>query len=111
LEVETCATSVCSPAIQYGNFNGMKNSIETTIDAAGRLVIPKAVRVMAGIEPDMRLRVRCRDGVVEIEPQRRAVRVQRKGHVCVATPVEPSEPLDNDTVREVTQAMRSRDES
>lgn len=89
----------------------MKDTIETTIDSAGRLVIPKAVRTEAGIEPDMRLRVRCRDGVIEIEPQPRAVRVERQGRVCVARPLEASEQLDNNTVRTVARTLRRRADS
>ena len=86
----------------------MEDTVVTTIDDAGRLVIPKAVRVKARIEPGMRLQVRCRDGVVEIEAQPREVRVQRQGNVCVAMPVESAEQLDNDTVRTVTRAIRNR---
>ena len=89
----------------------MEDAAETTIDPAGRLVIPKAVRLEAGITPDMRLRVRCRDGVIEIEPQPRVVRVERHGRVCVAMPLEPSEQLENDTVRTVSRALCSRADS
>lgn len=86
----------------------MKNTIETTIDAAGRLVIPKAIRVEAGFEPDMRLRVRCRHGVVEIEPEPRDVHVELRGRICVAVPLQPAEELDNETVQTVTRSIRNR---
>jgi AbrB family looped-hinge helix DNA binding protein len=42
--------------------------MKTTVDAAGRLVIPKEVRRQAGIEPGMTLDVRWKDGKSEIEP-------------------------------------------
>ena len=42
--------------------------MKTTIDKAGRVVIPKKIRDAAGIEPGMELDVRLCDGRVEIEP-------------------------------------------
>lgn len=42
--------------------------MRTTIDASGRLVIPKAVRDAAGVRPGAPLEVRYRDGRIEIEP-------------------------------------------
>jgi AbrB family looped-hinge helix DNA binding protein len=38
------------------------------MDKAGRLVLPKAIREEAGIEPGIPLRIAVRDGRVEIEP-------------------------------------------
>jgi len=46
----------------------MRNAIQTTIDSAGRLVLPKAVRDEAGILPGMTLRITVQEGKVEIEP-------------------------------------------
>ncbi len=43
--------------------------MKTTIDAAGRLVIPKKIREEAGLKPGTALDVRVRDGVIEIEPE------------------------------------------
>ena len=39
----------------------------TTMDAAGRLVIPREIRREAALEPGVPLDVRWRDGVIEIE--------------------------------------------
>jgi AbrB family looped-hinge helix DNA binding protein len=58
----------------------------TTMDAAGRLVIPREIRREAALEPDTPLEVRWRDGVIEIEPQPLAVTLERKGRLLVATP-------------------------
>ncbi|MCD4748879.1 MAG: hypothetical protein K8R59_05835 [Thermoanaerobaculales bacterium] len=87
----------------------MTGTTETTIDSAGRLVIPKSVRTEAGLEPGMHLRIRCHDGVVEIEVAPRVVHPKRKGHVCVAVPARSSESLDNETVRQVVRSVRDRD--
>ncbi len=86
----------------------MLNTTQTTIDSAGRLVIPKSVRTEAGLEPGVRLNIRCRDGVVQIEPAPRQVQTEHRGHVCVAVPLNPAEALDNETVQRVTQSIRNR---
>jgi len=41
----------------------------TTMDSAGRLVIPIEIRRAAGWEPNAQLDVRWRDGVIELEPR------------------------------------------
>ncbi|MBI3490243.1 MAG: AbrB/MazE/SpoVT family DNA-binding domain-containing protein, partial [Acidobacteria bacterium] len=51
----------------------------TTMDVAGRLVIPREIRREAALEPGVPLEVRWRDGVIEIEPQPLAVTLKRKG--------------------------------
>jgi AbrB family looped-hinge helix DNA binding protein len=86
----------------------MSSTIVVSIDAAGRLVVPKAIREQAGLEPGMELEIRCRDGRVEIEPAPRQVRISRRGNVLVALPLDPSEPLDEDTVERTRDALRSR---
>ena len=58
----------------------------TTMDQAGRLVIPSEIRREAALQPGTPLEVRCRDGVIEIEPQPLAVRLERKGRLLVARP-------------------------
>jgi AbrB family looped-hinge helix DNA binding protein len=90
----------------------MKIASTTTLDAAGRLVVPKAVRLAAGFEPGLPLIISCRDGRIEIEPQPREVRLVRKGSLLVAEPVSASEPLTNDLVQQVRDSLRgARNES
>ncbi len=55
-----------------------------TIDAAGRIVIPKAVREAAGIRPGMPLEARFHDGRIEIEPAPAKVEIVDRGGVSVA---------------------------
>lgn len=50
--------------------------MKTTIDRAGRVVIPKAIRERAGVEPGMELEVSVDSGRIELvlpEPQGRLV--------------------------------------
>ena len=63
--------------------------MSTAIDSSGRLVIPKAVRDAAGIQPGMPLAIRFRDGRIEIEPAHLEVVIETMGGVAVASPVEP----------------------
>ena len=56
----------------------------TTMDQAGRLVIPSEIRREAALEPGTPLEDRWRDGVIEIEPQPLAVTLERRGRLLVA---------------------------
>jgi AbrB family looped-hinge helix DNA binding protein len=58
----------------------------TTIDEAGRLVVPKEIRRQAGLKPKMPLEVRYREGRIEIEPAPLPVRYARRGRMLVAVP-------------------------
>lgn len=86
----------------------MKNAIETTIDSAGRLVLPKAVRDEAGILPGMTLRITVEEGKIEIEPMTREVRIIRRGPLRIAVPVEAGPPLTGATVEQVRGGIRQR---
>lgn len=84
----------------------MRTDIHTTIDSAGRLVVPKDLRDAAGLAPGSRLTIRLRAGVIEIEPAPREVRLERRGVLQVAVPVEDAPPLDRATVEATRAAIR-----
>ncbi len=86
----------------------MKVAIEITMDASGRLVLPKAVREQAGLVADIPLSVSVDDGRILIEPAPRAVRIVRKGRLSVAVPLEESEALSSETVRRIRNTVRER---
>ena len=69
--------------------------MKTTIDSAGRLVIPKEVRREAGLKPGMPLEVRWHEGRIEIEPAPWPVKLVRKGRLLVAVPENVCESSDN----------------
>jgi AbrB family looped-hinge helix DNA binding protein len=59
----------------------------TTIDAAGRVVIPKQIRETAGLKAGCKLNVSYRDGKVEIAPKQRKVKLVREGgRLVIAAP-------------------------
>lgn len=80
----------------------------TTIDPAGRLVIPVDVRREAAIEPGTPLDVRWRDGVIEIEPRPLAVSLARRGRLLVAIPTSRVKPLRSAAVEQTRRDVNTR---
>jgi AbrB family looped-hinge helix DNA binding protein len=80
--------------------------VQTTIDNAGRLVIPSVVRRAAGIQPGMPLEVRYRDGRVEIEPAPLPVRLERRGRWMVAITEMMVPPLSVESVEQTRQTLQ-----
>ena len=86
--------------------------MRTTIDAAGRLVIPKEIRRAAGLQPGDVLDVRWHDGRIEIEPAPLHVRLERRGRWVVAVPTEDVPTLTAAMVEQTRDAvLRERAES
>lgn len=83
-----------------GVTGGMIHAMKTTIDSAGRLVIPKEIRREAKLAPGAALNVRWRDGRIEIEPAPAPVRLQRRGRLLVAVPRRKTPELEPETVEE-----------
>jgi AbrB family looped-hinge helix DNA binding protein len=96
--------------IHYGIIHAMESTIATTIDGAGRLVVPKSIREKAGFKAGTPLEVVLVGDHVEIRPLPRAVRLKTKGGVVVAEPADSSEPLREEVVSRVRDTMRSRPE-
>ena len=80
----------------------------TTIDPAGRLVIPAEIRREAAIAPGTPLDVRWRDGVIEIEPQPMPVSLERRGRLLVARPAKRVGPLRAATVSRTRRDLATR---
>ena len=80
--------------------------MRTTIDSAGRLVVPKEIRQQAGIRPGMSLDVRVRDGRIEIEPAPLKVKLERRGRLLVAVSEQPVPPLTAEAVEETRRKIR-----
>jgi AbrB family looped-hinge helix DNA binding protein len=78
----------------------------TTIDAAGRIVVPKAVRQQAKLAPGTTVEIRCRDGVVEIEPAPLPVSLRRRRRLTVAVPEKRVGSLTRAAVEEARQRIR-----
>lgn len=94
-----------------GTGNAMLIAMETTIDKAGRLVVPKAVREASQLRPGTRVRFRVQDGRVEIEPVPLKVSLVRHGSAVVAVPRGGRPVLTAVEVDETTNNLRSSDPS
>ena len=78
----------------------------TTMDAAGRVVLPKAVRERAQLTPGAPLEVQFVDGRIEIEPACAAVTIEKSGGLWVAAPSEPVPTLTQAEVNATVEELR-----
>ena len=85
----------------------MIHTMTTTIDAAGRLVIPREIRREAALEPGVPLDVRWRDGVIEIEPRPVPVSLETRGRLLVARPRTRIRPLTAAAVERARRGLSS----
>ncbi len=81
--------------------------MKTTIDSAGRIVIPKEIRREAQILAAMAVEVRCQDGRIEIEPAPIPVTLTRRGRLLVAQAPAATPRLAGKTVERTLAAIRA----
>ena len=84
-----------------------------TIDSAGRLVIPKAIREAARLCPGTRVRFRLESAGVLIEsespdPAPLSVTLERRGTMVVAVPEAPVPTLSSEDVSRTMDEIRER---
>ena len=73
--------------------------MHTTIDEAGRVVIPKAMRERLGLTGHQDIEIRERDGAIEIGPAATPMTLERRKGQVVAVPERDIAPLTDDLVR------------
>jgi AbrB family looped-hinge helix DNA binding protein len=78
----------------------------TTIDAAGRLVIPRTLRDRAGLKAGMELSLEYRDGRIEVEPVRRHARMVRRGSRYVLSAPPGTPPLTQEQANRILEEVR-----
>ena len=80
--------------------------MRTTMDAAGGIVIPEALRAAVGLTAGTELLIELRDGRIAIEPAPAALRVvaRQGGAVLQAATCMP--PISADAVRAVLDDVR-----
>jgi AbrB family looped-hinge helix DNA binding protein len=79
--------------------------MKTTMDRAGRLVIPKEIRREAKLAPGVPLEVTRREGRIEIETAPAAVRIQRRGRLLVAMPRRKTRALTSGVVEQTRSKL------
>lgn len=80
--------------------------MKTTIDSAGRVVIPKKLRDEAGLKPGVELEVRYCDGRLEIEVAPIEIVLEERGGFLVAVAKGPVPALTNEMVNELIRQDR-----
>ncbi len=80
--------------------------MKTTIDAAGRIVVPKPLRQVLDLKPGQVLEIRVEDGRVEIEIAATPMTLKRRGKSVVAIPQTPLPTLTAAEVRETLERIR-----
>jgi AbrB family looped-hinge helix DNA binding protein len=80
--------------------------MRTTIDAAGRVVIPKSLRERLGLTGGQQVEIRDRGGYLEIEPAAVAMALQDGPGGVVAVPAAELPPLTDDLVRATLERVR-----
>jgi AbrB family looped-hinge helix DNA binding protein len=80
--------------------------MRTTIDRAGRVVIPQALRTAAGLTPGMEVEIELRDGTIEIEPAAVPMRVAGRGRRASIAADAEMPTLTSDDVRATLERVR-----
>jgi AbrB family looped-hinge helix DNA binding protein len=80
--------------------------MKSTIDAAGRIVIPRAIRDRLGLTAGETLELRERDGRLEIAPAPTPMRLVRRKHGSVAVAEAQLPPLSDELVRATLERVR-----
>jgi AbrB family looped-hinge helix DNA binding protein len=84
----------------------MISTMKTTIDSAGRIVVPKSLRQALNIKPGQVLDIRAGDGRLEIEITAAPMTLQKRGKDVVAVPDVGLPMLTADAVRETLERIR-----
>lgn len=78
----------------------------TTIDSAGRIVVPKRLREELGFMPGQELELNAIDGHLEIEHQATPMRLERRGQRLVAVTDREMPTLTAEMVRDTLEQVR-----
>jgi AbrB family looped-hinge helix DNA binding protein len=81
-------------------------AMKTTIDAAGRVVVPKALRLALGLKSGQSLEIRAGDGRLEIEIAPTPIQLKKRGKGVVGIPDEPLPALTAEQVRDTLEQIR-----
>ncbi len=80
--------------------------MKSTIDSAGRIVVPKALRQALGWKAGQELELQAAEGRLEAEAVPTPVKLAKRGNGVVAVPAEKLPPLTADQVRETLERLR-----
>ena len=87
-------------------FSCHSRPMKSTIDAAGRIVVPKALRQALGLRAGQSLEIRAGDGRLEIEIAPTPVKLKKRGKGVVAVADVEMPKLSAEQVRETLESIR-----
>lgn len=80
--------------------------MRTTIDKAGRIVVPKAMRDELGFTGGSEVEISLVDGHIEIEPVTSHIRLEKRDGHWVAVADRDMPPLTAEMVRDALEKLR-----
>ena len=80
--------------------------MRTTIDAAGRIVVPKPLRDELGVKPGQVLDLVVRDGRLQVEIAPVEMRLERRRNGPIAVPADEIPTLTAEQVRQTLEHIR-----
>jgi len=92
--------------LQKWHFDAILKTMKATIDAAGRIVVPKPLRQALGLRPGQPLEITAGDGRLEIEVAPTPMRLKRRGKGPVAIPDASLPALTAEQVRDTLERIR-----
>ena len=88
------------------HINATLNGMRSTIDAAGRIVVPKALRDTLGFQAGHPLELTAKDGVLEIQVAAARIELKKRGKGVVAVPADQLPSLTAEEVRATLERVR-----
>jgi AbrB family looped-hinge helix DNA binding protein len=80
--------------------------MKDTIDAAGRIVVPKALRRALDLKPGQRLEIRAADGRLEIDMAATLMRLDKRGKGIVSVSDTEIAALTAEQARDTLERVR-----
>jgi AbrB family looped-hinge helix DNA binding protein len=80
--------------------------MKATLDAAGRIVVPKPLRQALGLRAGQSLEIRAGDGRLEIEIAPTPMRLTKRGKGLIAVPKGKLPTLTSEQVRDTLERVR-----
>lgn len=80
--------------------------MRTTIDGAGRVVVPKAIRDELGLVGGQEIEIEVRDGRIELDIPAVEISLEERGGSVVAVPGRALPSLTADAVRSILERTR-----
>ncbi len=79
--------------------------MKTTIDSAGRIVIPKAIREQAGLYAGVPIEIRLDDDAIVLTPERIGQRIERRGRYVAIVRTDADEAVTEELVEAVRDEL------